>query len=326
MKKILILFVAMGLFAVVGAGCFARRLETRRVAPPVAVVDEAADFDVEHSSSTVVATLLVENGDEVTIHRAGQEFAGENNMQIAYGDGITVRTGEATLSYPDTGITTLAQGTKVTITVPSTDDGEGEEAFFIRLDVTVGNIWTRLERLLGPTEAFQASGNSVVATVRGTAFSFGVDGEDVDVTVAENEVAVADEGDPSSAFRMKPGEAFRAKLADMRAARDVTSDAKRKRFVRAMTAIERERPAFKAMQQKVREDLMNRPDRPVFLPIKPRINKEMLERLTPEQRLKFLRRLRASMERARLMQQQIVPNPLLPLPLQLIRPIATTTR
>src|SRR3989338_4763307 len=275
MKKILILFVAMGLFAVVGAGCFARRLETRRVAPPVAVVDEAADFDVEHSSSTVVATLLVENGDEVTIHRAGQEFAGENNMQIAYGDGITVRTGEATLSYPDTGITTLAQGTKVTITVPSTDD---------------------------------------------------VEGEDVDVTVAENEVAVADEGDPSSAFRMKPGEAFRAKLADMRAARDVTSDAKRKRFVRAMTAIERERPAFKAMQQKVREDLMNRPDRPVFLPIKPRINKEMLERLTPEQRLKFLRRLRASMERARLMQQQIVPNPLLPLPLQLIRPIATTTR
>ncbi|HWQ99866.1 MAG TPA: hypothetical protein VN397_03410, partial [Candidatus Methylomirabilis sp.] len=299
MHRSKVLVCALSVVALLGAGCVARRVNLRQalsLTPPTSTsaADEVEDIDVEHSSSTVVATLRVGIDDKVTIRRAGQEFVGENNMQIAYGDGVSVTAGEATLSYPDTGITKLGQGTTLEVGVPAKDDGEGENSFFVRLHVTVGSIWTRLERLLGPTEAFQVSGSSVVATVRGTAFAFNVTDESVDVTVADHEIEITDENESATAIRMKPGEAFRAKLADLRAVRGTEADAIRKRFVRALTAAEKQRPVFRLMQQKVRGDLIQRPDKPVFLPVNPRVNKKILERLTPEQRRKFILRLRMS--------------------------------
>lgn len=322
------LFVFAALIVVFGGSCIARRNAVRSppssvpaASVPAALDEEDIEFD--HATSSIVATLRLGKNEAATVRRAGEAYAGRDGMQLAYGDEVEAVKGDVMLSYSDMGVTVLGSGTKLVVSVPSADDGQ-ENSFFVRLEVEAGNIWTRLERLLGPSESFQVSGNNVVATVRGTAFAFNVTGEDVDVSVADHAVEVTDEDDPTLVVRMKPGEAFRAKLADLRAQRGASPEAIRRRFVRALTVAERERPLFRRMLERVRSDFMQRPDNPLFLPVRPRLNRRLLERLTPEQRQRFLRRLRVSFERAHLMEQRIVPNPLLPLPFQLLRTVTTT--
>jgi len=313
MKRLLLLVL---LTSLVGAGCFAGlRAPSRTTSRTTA----AQDVEVIDTGVGIVGTLRAGADSLVTVTRSGESVRAETEMEVAYGDTIKVSEGTATLSYVGTGVSELSEGTTLTLEFPTLDEPEedGDDSLFVRLKLTAGSVWTRLERLLGDDESFEVSGNSVVATVRGTAFSFGLDGaEDVDIDVAESEIDVVDEDAPGERIRVKPGEKFRANIRTLREAKAAAPTALRERFVRALKTDEKQRVQFVAMQKKIREEFLKRSVNPIHHGRRPLIRKEMFERLTPRQKEIIIKRLKISRVQAEMIRLHLVPNPLLPQPIQ----------
>jgi hypothetical protein len=287
MKQFIIRSVAaMLVVALFGAGCVSRQDRSHRNAGNVPVAEEEGIY------APVAASLRLEAGSAVTIVRDGASVSGSDEMDLYYGDQLTVDQGEATISYEHTGVSVLQEGTVVTIALPSGSASApvSSDSLFVRLEVIAGGLWTRLERTLGKNETFQTGSNRVVATVRGTAFWFGYDGTNVDLKVAENEVELTDEDAPGKRLRIANREVFHAPLAVMKKNLSSPETAWRKAFVRAATKEEEGSRPFLRMRTQIKPELMRRIRRDAGRR-RVRMTPEMIRALTPEQRAFIRERL-----------------------------------
>lgn len=195
MKKsfLLVSLLSLAALMVFGWGCQKQKTDSGQRA--VDNRDEGRGTIATSDENVVVPTepralayLLLTQGAKVTVTRGDQSRDGIAEMVLLEGDEVNAVSGEVRLLYPNTGMTVLEQGTKVTL-IP---DGEPREnGVGVQLILEAGKVWTRLERLLGADEAMSVSADNVVATVRGTGFGVKRVSNGVDITVADSKVRVA---------------------------------------------------------------------------------------------------------------------------------------
>ncbi len=134
---------------------------------------------------------------DVTYSRGSGSFVATNYMALEEGD--MVRTGDESsvaIYWSGYGRTLLEQNTEVVI---SAAERPGKDGIRARMRLEAGRTWTRIEKLLGTNSDVTMQSSDVVATVRGTSFGMDSFGEDVQVRVAESQVAVGSgAGDLSS--------------------------------------------------------------------------------------------------------------------------------
>ncbi|MFH1078001.1 MAG: hypothetical protein V1745_01810 [Patescibacteria group bacterium] len=270
----------------IGAGCFRlspRVVQTNPEPPQVA--------EEEPIKIAPMAVVSLDSASAGTITRGDQTHDLVDGLEILPGDTVESVSGTVMLVYPDfpasrqgAGASTLAPGTTITL-LP---DGEGEGSVFAHIELTVGSIWTRFERLLGTDERFSVNSNNVVATVRGTAFGIAsVDGE-ADIQVADSKVEVSlldarkDATLAAKSVVLTVGQGLRIG-ADVLKGDDVFAV---KKLVRALSSREQARAEYRfvatplsatllAKQASVRLDLL--PDIPERL--RDRIDPVMLQRI-----------------------------------------------
>lgn len=263
----------------IGAGCF-------RLSPRVAQTNPEPPQVAEEESIRIapMAVVSLDGAGAGTITRGDQTHDLVDGLEILPGDTVKAVIGTVLLVYPEAGVSTLAPGTTVTL-LP---DGEGEGSVFAHIELTVGSIWTRFERLLGTDERFSVNANNVVATVRGTAFGIvSVDGE-ADIQVADSKVEVSlldarkDAALAAKSVVLTVGQGLRIG-ADVLKGDDIFAV---KKLVRALTSREQARAEYRFVakplsatlltkQASVRLDLM--PDIPERL--RDRIDPVMLQRI-----------------------------------------------
>ena len=173
--RFLVPFVALSL---IGAGCGAE------VAPRVAQVP-AKTVPASPVSGFAVAYLQLHGG-AATLYRGSETVEATQNAELDAGDRVVVTHGYPVLLYPQAGESQLSVGSDVTLIAQP-----GQNGLYTEADVQAGSIWTRLERLLGPSEHFSVEANGVVATVRGTAFGVTMNGTGADVQVVDHFVEVS---------------------------------------------------------------------------------------------------------------------------------------
>lgn len=258
----------------VGVGCF-------RVAPRVVQDDGGRTVATEPAVHPLAVVALDGVG---TLTRDGQTFDLKDGLEVMPGDTVMATAGSVILVYPHTGASTLAPGTTVTL-LP---DNEGLTGVFAHIELTVGSIWTRFERLLEMDERFSVNANNVVATVRGTAFGIeSVDGEaEVQVADSEVEVSLLDaRKDPSvaaSSVRLTAGRAIRVG-ADALKRLDAAAVSNR---IRTLTVQERARAEYRFIARPVDSAILAktasvRIDLPPSIPegLRDRVDPTLLQRI-----------------------------------------------
>jgi len=251
------------LVAFLGAGCaiFPRvvRVPPAPNEPAVAQSPQPAPEEVNS-----IAYLKL-NGGAASVTRGNSTAAGADDVELESGDRVQVTSGTVSLIYPNAGETQLDTGSNVTIV----SDGSGTGSVFAELQVASGEVWTRFERLLGTDEHFSVQANGVVATVRGTGFGVLVDGDAVDVQVAEHSVDVTSADDESAAtqsqqvnaIHLTEGQGFRITRTQLHALGIVHA----KGDVRTLTTLERSRKEFKFGSLTIPRERLVRPANPVRL-------------------------------------------------------------
>lgn len=304
------LAIPLLILPLLGGGCF-------RIGPRIAKSPQPSPIATQTTSTTTnsdtpVLAYVALNGGSATVTRGSSSLPVEDGLELLQGDALEVTAGTVSLVYPDSGVSELQTGTKIEI-IP--DDGEGETGVFTQIRLIAGDVWTRFERVFGPTERFSVAGNGVVATVRGTAFGMSVVGTDVDVQVADHEVLVTAEEEESAATSTQSANIIALSAGQgLRATAKVLTqlDATRvKALVRKLTITERGTKGFQFGSKRLLQERMKRPLRPVRLPIRPVVKPEL------EARIQILRR--------RAMLQKLYPQFAAPLraPIDFIVPTTT---
>lgn len=231
----------------------------------------------------VLAYLQMTQGAQIKVSRDTEQTDGVPDMALFAGDRLEVISGEAWLLYPDTGMSVLETGTKVTL-IP---DGDiGEDGLGLRLLMEAGKVWTRLERLLGVNEDFSVEANNVVATVRGTAFGMQFIDGDLDIVVADHQIkvstkAVLNTGKTTSDYiilaagngvRVNPQEI--SKMTDQRALL--------LKKMRVLTDIEKKQPGYIFGLRKLDPEVLKKPVKPFIWSAMLSLSPDLRSRLTPE--------------------------------------------
>jgi len=115
----------------------------------------------------------------------------ETAQEVGVGDMVrTDKDGAAQIRWGDRGVTRLDPDTTLTIEeVPADPSSVTHAAIKLRLET--GRVWSRVLKLFGPESAFEVKTNSVVATVRGTAYGTSITGSSTAITVNEGVVEAA---------------------------------------------------------------------------------------------------------------------------------------
>lgn len=185
MRLSLRLGVILSALSLFGFGCSDVGPRIVRVPPPPEPIASTSSSTTVPVFEKEIAYLSLEQGSAI-LTRDGKRVSAQTGMAILTLDQISVTSGTVFLIYPEIGASRLSKGSIVTVVGSRTSSGKLSQ--YLRL--TAGNLWTRLERLLGPEERFSVMANGVVATVRGTGFGVDIKGDDVEVRVAEHEVEV----------------------------------------------------------------------------------------------------------------------------------------
>jgi hypothetical protein len=110
----------------------------------------------------------------------------EGGTEIQPGDALrTDADGLAEIRWGDLGVTRLAAGSEITVEALPFDASDVTKAS-IRLHVVSGRAWSRLLKLYGPEASFEARTDTVVATVRGTAFGLAKEAAETRLAVTES--------------------------------------------------------------------------------------------------------------------------------------------
>ena len=187
--------------ALFGAGCassapVAPPMRAVPVSPPIETAPATTTLDVtatttaEVEAPLPVAALLDQVKGNVQVTRDGMTAAGADQFPLEQGDVVNVSaTGSAVIVWPAYGRTTLSGGSRVELKVATTTSDTN--TIGVRMNLEAGNIWTRLERLLGADSSFGVRAGDTVATVRGTSFGVKRNGKKVHVSVMVSHVSVA---------------------------------------------------------------------------------------------------------------------------------------
>jgi len=248
----------------VGAGC-ALFPHIVRV-PPASNSQETALNSVDQTKPIAYLQL---NGGAATVTRGSETVQAQEDTELIAGDRIQVSSGDVMLVYPDAGESDLSAGADVVLT----SDGPGTGDVFTELRVVAGDVWTRFERLLGSNEHFSVEANGVVATVRGTAFGMSVQGEDVDVQVADHFVDVTAEQDENVAtapqaiptMHLTNGQGFHVSKSQLKQ----YGMAKMAFAVRQLDKKDKQKKGFVFGTTKISSGKMKKPLKPVKLDIAP---------------------------------------------------------
>jgi hypothetical protein len=113
----------------------------------------------------------------------------QQNTGLLPGDRISVSSSSRVIViWPHYGQSVLQAGTVLNLRdVRQSDD---HETFVARLSLEAGWIWTRLQKVLGPSSVFEVRVSNVVATVRGTSFGVRIAEGKAHVQVLEHAVSV----------------------------------------------------------------------------------------------------------------------------------------
>lgn len=135
----------------------------------------------------------------------------EGGLELMAGD--TVRTdaeGLAEIRWGDLGVTRLDASSELTVEELPLDISDATKTS-IRLHLASGRAWSRLLKLYGPEASFEARTDSVVATVRGTAFGLASEASSTRLAVTESVVeAQPTAGGPSTWVKQGKGAEFDA--------------------------------------------------------------------------------------------------------------------
>jgi len=295
-KKIFLLSVVASL-AFFGAGCF--KLGPRIVKAPdknqVQIAKSegktpnktAAPLDqtkYENSSGNALAYLKLEDPSAADVARGGSRFSGVDGLELASGDEVSVTTGTAYIIYPEAGASRLEAGTDLVLLAGA------EDGMFMQLELMAGRVWTRLEKLLGPSESYAVEGNGVVATVRGTSFGMELKGDAVDVQVADHKVEISPSAimdpvvDAKKYITVLAGEGVRLAARQL----TTTDPATLKTLVRRLSIGERMASGYLFGIRKLDSALMLRPVQPIRLRATPAVPERFKDKA---QYLQFLRLL-----------------------------------
>lgn len=237
------LFASVCALSVLGFGCVRVAPRIVRAPQPVAETPRVAEAP---ALTTAVAYVRL-NGGSAMLFRGEEKKDAVENAEVATGDRIKVTNGAIFIVYPDAGMTRLEHGSDVTILSDTAARG-----ILAELRLASGRVWTRFERVFGKDEQFSVAANGVVATVRGTAFGVSILGDEVDVQVAEHDVAVtpeiADVKEKPAVMMAKAGEGVK-----------VHANATLKR---ALTDVERNSVGYRFALRKLTTEQLRRPQTP----------------------------------------------------------------
>jgi len=282
------------ILALAGAGCF--QIGPRIVKTPVEKSPQSAVTSQQATTSTEPTALAYVrlDGGAATIARGSTDLPAQDWTELDQGDTVMVTQGSIHLVYPDAGVSELANGTKLTI-IP--DDGEGETGVFAQIRLQAGSIWTRFEKVFGPSERFSVESNGVVATVRGTAFGVTAENGGVDVQVADHEVLVSTETeDDQTGSSVPQGNHIVAVVAGqglrITAATLLKIDATSVRTaVRMLNATERATAGFLFGTTTLTPEQLRRPANPIRLQTAPVVSPDLETRIQTLRRSAMLERV-----------------------------------
>jgi hypothetical protein len=232
--------------ALLGSGCV--RTEPR-------LVEQQPSPTTQAVATINPIGVLSLNGGAANVTRGTESAVADDGIELQPGDAIAVTSGTVMIVYPETGVSYLPSGTTVTV-LP---DGEGEGSVFVQVDLAVGSIWSRFERLFGADEKFSVTGNGVVATVRGTAFGMEIVDGQADVLVADHDVDVSmfeartgQQKGSKKAVRLEAGQGMRVGAQAMQRLDAVGM----RKLVRSLGSRDKGRDEFKKMSTTVPEKVM----------------------------------------------------------------------
>ncbi|MBI5654060.1 FecR domain-containing protein [Candidatus Uhrbacteria bacterium] len=133
-------------------------------------------------------SLAIDN-QGVEVQRSGSDSwqNATNGDVLNAGDSVRTGSGAATLTFFDLSQARLAPQSTVRINEVSLADGQ---PFTVKLELENGRIWSRILRLFELDDTFTVTADSVVATVRGTAFELAHSTTGTAITVFESAVEV----------------------------------------------------------------------------------------------------------------------------------------
>jgi len=235
----------------------------------------------------IIAYLVMVKDAKVKITRGNETVDGVPDMELYIGDEVEVTSGEVRLLYPDTGLSVLTNGAKVILSVNDDVENTGD-SLKTRIILEAGNVWTRLERLLGTNENFEVEAGDLVATVRGTAFAVENNNGDVSVIVADHKVAVFKKGvkkDKRARIVLASG----YKVMVSKDSLDGSAGQLRRqmlRRIRRVSSKEKNKTLYRFVKRPLVLDRLKRPDQPFRWTapidankIKGTINPKLLDRL-----------------------------------------------
>jgi hypothetical protein len=241
--------------------------------------------NIGFSNEIRVLAYLRLDGGQAEVRRDGVSMKGEEGLELVSGDRVKVQTGPVSLIYPDAGETQIESDSEVVLMPHGEDAKTGEVA--TELELLAGRVWTRFERLLGPEESFSVDGNGVVATVRGTAFGVSLEGDDVDVQVADHEVEVTTVDEEEAALaatstvlttksvKLATGEGLKIQPAQFHLMQQPLIKTK----VRKLTDVDRTAQGYRFASQRIRLERLRKPAFPVRMKATPEIPPELRRRL-----------------------------------------------
>lgn len=135
----------------------------------------------------------------VTVDRSGSTQPAQDGFKLQDGDTVKVSNdGSAVIVWSGYGRSTLAGGTTLKVDTAQGQNNGG--AINVKLEMTVGRMWTRLQKLLSTGSDFSVQSSNVVATVRGTSFGTQVKNGSMNVEVMESHVGMAAPGSANEAM------------------------------------------------------------------------------------------------------------------------------
>ncbi len=271
MKKTFRLLLVVAAISVLGFGCARPRPRIVQAPPTTTVATTNTNQVTQPPAGQFVGerqyAFIKLDGGQATVKRDGAQADAQDNQAVYGGDEIDVTKGTVSLIYQDSGESQLSAGAKVVVLPADADSKDGEIAQEIQL--IAGNIWTRFERLLGPTEQFSVVSNGVVATVRGTAFGVENDGTNVDIQVADHLVEVTADSDATQVpVKLVAGQGLKLKAA---AAALTLRSSSRPQIVRQLALTEKSRAGFAFGSRKLQLERLRKPLKPFYWNVKSEI-------------------------------------------------------
>lgn len=126
---------------------------------------------IEEPEAKIIAKLIVRDGASVEIYNPQTKktttYTGNGSTveaQVAANSTIETKTGRAEVQFSNGTVTRMDASTKIRL------NGSFDSSFQANIGLDFGRIWNRVKNLTGKDDSYKTETNTMVATVRGTAY------------------------------------------------------------------------------------------------------------------------------------------------------------